>query len=105
MVTSPDSGWVRTHDDAAGLLRSLAPGAKVTISRSPVARERGRIYAIELPAQGRHRVVVTGAYSLPCVESQLAAHTRKQLDEHTGRLGAMGECRLGSRGAPDEKNE
>lgn len=79
MITAPDDGWVRTHDDALDLLRAAASGARVRVSRissQDRAAERARRYEVLLDRIGGS-ASQADLYSLPCLASPL---TRRVMD-------------------------
>lgn len=83
MITAPDDNVVRSHDDAAALLRYAATGAHVEIyvmRARDAAHEASRGYVIALPRLGRPDAVVRASYTLPAPASRLLEQTRRALD-------------------------
>lgn len=80
-VTVIDDEMIRTHDEAADLLRYAALGATVIIERLP--REHTpelRQYTVVLDAAPGHAVSAADAYSLPCLATPLAKRVRALCD-------------------------
>ena len=93
LIVARDDGIVRTHDEAAALLDSAAPGALVYLDRrpKPTVRERAyeasRQYSVVLP-EARHVTPSTcDVYTLPCRADALARRVRELADA------ARAECR------------
>ena len=66
-ITRRDDDIVRTHDEAAQLLRYAAPGATVVIER--IEREHmpnARRFTIVLDAAPHHATSAAEIYTLPC---------------------------------------
>lgn len=80
-VTVIDDDFIRTHDEAAELLRYTALGATVIIER--VQREHTpdvRQFSIVLDAAPNHALGAADAYSLPCLATPLAKRVRALCD-------------------------
>lgn len=79
MITAPDDGVLRTHDDAAALLRAAAPGATVRVLRIRGEGDKVRRYEVCLDRVGRAPVHQTATYGLPCPAEPLRAHVARLL--------------------------
>lgn len=85
MITTPDDGLVRSHDEVEQLLRYALPGARVTLAPVAVpgtarAAASTRRYDIALPRIGREPITTASAYSLPCDAATLARGAREAAD-------------------------
>ena len=85
MITTPDDGLVRSHDEVEQLLRYALPGARVTLAPVAVpgtarAAASTRRYDIVLPRIGRASITTASAYSLPCDAARLAQGAREAAD-------------------------
>lgn len=85
MITTPDDGLVRSHDEVEQLLRYALPGARVTLAPVAVpgtaqAAASTRRYDIVLPRIGRASITTASAYSLPCDADRLARGAREAAD-------------------------
>lgn len=85
IITAPDDGWVRTHDEVGELLRYAVPGAQVKLS--PVAlpgnahgNARARRYQITVRRIGREPLPTADTYTLPCLAAPLARRARELAD-------------------------
>lgn len=81
-ITALSDGWVRTHEEAANLLRYAALGATVVFdplrrAKTRQAIESTREFTIVLDAAPHHAVNHTDMYSLPCKADRLAARARE----------------------------
>lgn len=87
--TALDDGWLRTHDEAAQLLRYATIGATVLIERLP--REHTpdlRQYTIVLDGAAEYAVSAADAYALPCLAAPLARRARDLCDSAVAALAA-----------------
>lgn len=86
-VVATDDGEVRSHEEAAAVLRYAVPGAVVTVRRPRLktlherTSERARVYEIALPQLTRQPVVAVGSYALPLPAADLAAHARAEVEK------------------------
>ena len=81
MITAPDDGYARTHDDAQALIRYAVPGATVRFWRPQTTRGRSMSYEITLRRWGRADVAVTGAYTVPAPADRIAANAISAADK------------------------
>jgi hypothetical protein len=85
MLTSPDDGLVRSHEEARAVLTYAVPGACVSIYRPRLqdvrqhTTERSRAYTITVRRMGREDAAVIGSYTLPVAAERLARHAREQV--------------------------
>lgn len=76
-ITIRDDGLVRSHDEAASVLRGECDrlGARLVIERTPQG-ERFRRYEITLDRWGRRPLSGVATYGVPCPAENLASHVR-----------------------------
>lgn len=81
-----DREWLRTHDDAAAVLRYAAPGARVRIEPlAPThgafdpAVSRSRRYVLTLEHMGQRPLHVADVYTLPVEPDALRARVASLL--------------------------
>lgn len=84
-VTTPDDGYLHTHDEARELLAYAVEGARVTLHpvRDPGTGAAGlatRRYEITVPRLGRAPVTTCDVYALPCHAETLARSARSAAD-------------------------
>jgi hypothetical protein len=77
MITAPDDGLVRTHDDARALLAYAVPGARVAFAPQTA---RSTSYQVTVRRFGEPAICVLGSYTLPAQAAPLAANAREQVD-------------------------
>lgn len=83
MITAPDDGTARSHDEARALLAYAVPGARLAVYRPRGAGANAgaiRAYTITVARHGRPDVCVQGSYALPAPSARLADHARAQCD-------------------------
>lgn len=87
MITIRDDDWIRTHDEAAQLLRYAIPGARVEVEPIREAREgdndtrqAARRFRITVERIGREPMSTADIYALPCLGEPLARRARELAD-------------------------
>lgn len=80
-VTTVDDGLVRTHEEAAQLIRYAALGATVVfdplkVSKRKSAVDATREFTLVLDAAPNHAVNARDMYALPCKADRLAERVR-----------------------------
>jgi hypothetical protein len=82
VITAPDDGFVRTHDDARSLLAYAVPGARLAFDpKTP----RSCGYEITVRQHGLPDLCVLGSYTLPANAQRLADHARAQVERELAR--------------------
>lgn len=85
LVTAPDDGWLRTHDEARELLTYAVPGARVTLAPvagpgTPKGAAQARRYQITVRRIGHDPLPTADTYTLPCLAEPLARRARELAD-------------------------
>lgn len=82
MITQLDDGLVRTHDEAAQVLRDAVPGARVDVVdvQPGPGSERARRYVVTLDRVGLRPVSKLDVYALPMKASALMKRARDLAD-------------------------
>lgn len=93
-VTAMDDGLVRTHEEAAQLIRYAALGATVVfdpLKRSKRAHtvQASREFTLVLDAAPDHAVNACDIYSLPCKANKLAQRVRELCDTARAALAPL----------------
>ena len=81
-ATTNDDDMVRTHDEAAQVLRWAVPGAAVDVvpMRPGPGAERARRYVVTLARLGHREVSRIDVYALPMRADALARRARELAD-------------------------
>lgn len=93
-VTAMDDGLVRTHEEAAQLIRYAALGATVVFDplkrtkRASVA-DATREFTLVMDAAPNHAVNARDLYALPCKAGRLAARVRELCDTARAALAPL----------------
>lgn len=82
-ATCNDDGLVRSHEEAAAVLRSSVPGARVTIERVRPGdgAEAARRYVVTLERVGHRPLSLGDVYALPTEVENLADRARTLADK------------------------
>lgn len=85
MITTPDDGMLRTHDEALQLLRYAVPGARVALHPvalpgSTKANAAARRYTVTVPRVGAEPLETADIYTLPTPAAPIARRVRDLAD-------------------------
>jgi len=75
VITTPNDGFVKSHEEMLSLLASAVPGAKIIAERIPrskySSRENAGRFIVTLERVGFNPLSQSDVYALPCAEDQM----------------------------------